>query len=166
MWSVNQCRCSRGSRSTKAFDTNALQFESDFVGRLCETPIISIPPPAERCYRNSFAHIELPCCKVSAICQVEITTAVYIELWQRMYPTVSVTKAQSGLPKLCRDKKAILITTHEKPVSVLLPIEDYEALIETMDLLANPTAMQTLRAAKAGKLKYRRLNLNDEDFGL
>jgi PHD/YefM family antitoxin component YafN of YafNO toxin-antitoxin module len=82
------------------------------------------------------------------------------------YPTLSVSKAQSGLPKLCRDKKAILITTHEKPISVLLPIEDYEALIETMDLLANPTAMRTLRAAKAGKLRYRRLNLNDEDFGL
>jgi PHD/YefM family antitoxin component YafN of YafNO toxin-antitoxin module len=82
------------------------------------------------------------------------------------YPTLSVSKAQSGLPKLCREKKAILITTHEKPLSVLLPIEDYEALIETMDLLANLTAMQTLRAAKAGKLKYRRLNLNDEDFGL
>jgi len=82
------------------------------------------------------------------------------------YPTQSVSKAQSGLPKLCREKKAILITTHEKPVSVLLPIEDYEALIETMDLLANPTAMRTLRAAKASKLKYRRLNLNDEDFGL
>jgi len=26
--------------------------------------------------------------------------------------------------------------------------------------------MRTLRAAKAGKLKYRRLNLDDEDFGL
>ncbi len=82
------------------------------------------------------------------------------------YPTLSVSKAQSGLPKLCRNKKAILITTHEKPISVLLPIEDYEALIETMDLLANPTAMRTLRAAKAGKLKYRRLNLGDENFGL
>ncbi len=82
------------------------------------------------------------------------------------YPTLSVSKAQSGLPKLCRDKKAILITTHEKPVSVLLPIEDYEALIETMDLLANPTAMRTLRAAKVGKLRYRRLNLDDENFGL
>ena len=82
------------------------------------------------------------------------------------YPTLSVSKAQSGLLKLCRDKKAILITTHEKPVSVLLPIEDYEALIETMDLLANLTAMRTLRAAKAGKLKYRRLNLGDENFGL
>lgn len=82
------------------------------------------------------------------------------------YPTLTVTKAQSGLPKLCRDKKPILITTHNKPVSVLLPIEDYDALIETMDLLANPKAMRTLRAAKAGKLKYRALNLKDENLGL
>jgi len=82
------------------------------------------------------------------------------------YPTMTVTKAQSGLPKLCRDKIPVLITTHDKPVGVLLPIEDYEALIETMDLLANPKAMRTLRAAKAGKLKYRRLNLADENFGL
>ncbi len=82
------------------------------------------------------------------------------------YPTVTITKAQSGLPKLCRDKKPVLITTHDKPMSVLLPIEDYEALIETLDLLANPKAMRTLRAAKAGKLKYRTLNLNDENFGL
>src|SRR5437016_3066135 len=57
-------------------------------------------------------------------------------------------------------------TGHDKPVSVLLPIEDYEALIETMDLLANPKAMRTLRAAKAGKLKYRALDLDDENFGL
>ena len=82
------------------------------------------------------------------------------------FPSMTVTKAQSGLPKLCRSKKAVLITTHDKPVSVLLPVEDYEPLIETMDLLANPKAMGTLRAAKAGKLKYRRLNLDDENLGL
>lgn len=82
------------------------------------------------------------------------------------YPSVTITKAQSGLPKLCRDKKPVLITTHDKPVSVLLPIEDYDALIETMDLLANPKAMRTLRAAKAGKLKYQKLDLNDENFGV
>ena len=79
---------------------------------------------------------------------------------------MTVTKAQSGLPKLCRDKKSVLITTHDKPVSVLLPIEDYDALIETMDLLANPKAMRALRAAKAGKLTYRKLNLDDENLGL
>lgn len=83
-----------------------------------------------------------------------------------MYPALPVSKVQSGLPKLCRDKKPVLITTHDRPVSVLLPIEDYEALIETMDLLANPTAMRTLKAAKAGKLKYRELDLKDENLGL
>ncbi|SRR6266581_3366237 len=82
------------------------------------------------------------------------------------YPMVTIAKAQSGLSKLCRDKQPVLITAHDKPVSVLLPIEDYEALIETMDLLANPKAMRTLRAAKAGKLKYRALDLDDENFGL
>jgi PHD/YefM family antitoxin component YafN of YafNO toxin-antitoxin module len=82
------------------------------------------------------------------------------------YPTITVTKAQSGLPKLCRSKKPVLITTHQRPVSVLLPIGEYEALIETMDLLANPKAMQTLRAARAGKLRYQKLDLDDEDFGL
>jgi PHD/YefM family antitoxin component YafN of YafNO toxin-antitoxin module len=82
------------------------------------------------------------------------------------YPVITVTKAQSGLPKLCRSKKPLLITTHHTPVSVLLPIAEYEALIETMDLLANPKAMRILRAAKAGKLKYQELDLDDENFGL
>ena len=82
------------------------------------------------------------------------------------YPTMTITKAQSGLPKLCRDKRPVLITTHNKPVSVLLPIEDYDALVETMDLLANPKAMRALRAAQAGKLKYRKLDLARENFGL
>jgi PHD/YefM family antitoxin component YafN of YafNO toxin-antitoxin module len=82
------------------------------------------------------------------------------------YPAITVTKAQSGLPKLCRNKKPVLITTHHTPVSVLLPVEEYEALIETMDLLANPNAMSMLRKAKAGKLKYQKLDLDDKNFGL
>jgi PHD/YefM family antitoxin component YafN of YafNO toxin-antitoxin module len=82
------------------------------------------------------------------------------------YPTVTVLKAQKCLPKLCRDKKALLITTHNQPISVLLPIEDFEALMETMDLLGNPKAMRAVRAAKAGKLKYRKLNLFTRNLGL
>ena len=34
------------------------------------------------------------------------------------------------------------------------------------ELMAKPEAMNTLRAAKAGKLKYKALDLNDENFGL
>ena len=51
-------------------------------------------------------------------------------------------------------------------MSVLLPIEDYEAMTETMDLLSNPKAMKALHAAKAGKLKYRKLDFIHENFGL
>ncbi len=82
------------------------------------------------------------------------------------YPTLTVTQAQSNFPKLCREGKRVLITKREKPVSVLLPIEDYEAMMETMDLLSNPNAMKALRAAKAGKLAYKELNLDDENFGI
>lgn len=79
---------------------------------------------------------------------------------------MTVTQAQSGLPKLCRQGKPILITKRDKPISVLLPIDDYEAMIETMDVLSNPKAMKAIRAAKAGKLTYRELDLGDENFGL
>ena len=80
--------------------------------------------------------------------------------------TLTVSRAQAGLPKLCNSGRSFLITNRDKPTAVLLPIADYESLIETMDLLSNPQAMQVLRAAKAGKLKYKALDLDDENFGL
>jgi prevent-host-death family protein len=89
-----------------------------------------------------------------------------IEIMKATYPVMTITQAQSDFPKLCRQSKRILITKRDKPVSVLLPIEDYEAMIETMDLLSNPKAMKVLRSAKAGRLSYRKLDLDDENFGL
>jgi PHD/YefM family antitoxin component YafN of YafNO toxin-antitoxin module len=47
-----------------------------------------------------------------------------------------------------------------------MPVEDFEALMETMDVLADPAAMTAIRSAKTGKTKYRTLNLDDENFGL
>ncbi len=80
--------------------------------------------------------------------------------------TITVTQAQAGLPRLCSSGKGYLITNRDKPSAVLLPIGDYEALIETLDLLGNLSAMKALRAAKAGKLAYKELDLEDENFGL
>jgi len=80
--------------------------------------------------------------------------------------TLTISRAQAGLPRLCNSGKSFLITNRHKPAAVLLPIADYESLIETMDLLSNPQAMKTLRAAKAGKLSYHKLDLGDESFGL
>ena len=82
------------------------------------------------------------------------------------HPVMTVTQAQSNFPKLCRNRKRILVTNRNRPVSVLLPIEDYEAMMETMDLLSNTKAMKVLRAAKADKQSYKKLDLDDDNFGL
>jgi PHD/YefM family antitoxin component YafN of YafNO toxin-antitoxin module len=80
--------------------------------------------------------------------------------------TIPVTQAKVSLSKLCKSQKSYLLTDRNKATAVLLPIADYEAMIETMDLLSDSKAMKTLRAAKAGKLKYKALDLDDENFGL
>jgi len=80
--------------------------------------------------------------------------------------TYTISEAQANLPGLCRTKRRFVISRRDKPVYIAMPLEDYDALLETMELLSNPTAMKTLRAAKAGKLAYKELNLADENFGL
>ena len=78
----------------------------------------------------------------------------------------TVSEAQALLPGLCRTGRRFVISRRDKPVYVAMPLEDYDALLETMELLSNPAAMKTLRAAKSGKLAYKELNLADENFGL
>jgi PHD/YefM family antitoxin component YafN of YafNO toxin-antitoxin module len=80
--------------------------------------------------------------------------------------TYTISEAQANLPGLCRAKRRFVISRRDKPVYIAMPLEDYDALIETMELLSNPTAMKTLRAAKSRKLTYKELNLADENFGL
>jgi prevent-host-death family protein len=80
--------------------------------------------------------------------------------------TLTVSRAQAGLPKLCNSGQSYLITNRDQPTAVLIPIADYEALIETLDLLANPKAMRAIQAARAGRLLYKDLDLTDENFGL
>jgi PHD/YefM family antitoxin component YafN of YafNO toxin-antitoxin module len=75
-------------------------------------------------------------------------------------------QAQANLPRLCQSKKRFVIARRDEPVYVALPLAEFDALLETMELLAKPEAMKVLRAAKAGKLKYKKLDLNDENFGL
>lgn len=82
------------------------------------------------------------------------------------YPTASITQAQAALPKLCREGRQTLITNRDKPVAVLLSIGDFESIMETMDILQDSRAMKTLRAARAGKLHYAPLDLDNDNFGL
>ncbi len=80
--------------------------------------------------------------------------------------TYTISEAQAKLPGLCRSGRRFVISRRDKPVYVAMPLEDYDALLETMELLSNPKAMQTLRAARQGRRAYRDLDLADENFGL
>jgi prevent-host-death family protein len=64
---------------------------------------------------------------------------------------LSVTKAKAKLLDLTRkvqeDGRAYILTRDGEPVSALVPIEDYESLLETMEVLADKETMQNLNAA-------------------
>jgi prevent-host-death family protein len=80
--------------------------------------------------------------------------------------TYNIKEAQANLTKLCRSGRKFVISNRNRPVVVALPIEDFEALLETLDILEDPAAMKAIRGAKSKTSKYRTLDLSDENFGL
>ncbi len=80
--------------------------------------------------------------------------------------TYNIREAQAQLSKLCKGDRKFVIANRNRPVFVALPIADFEALLETMDVLADPEAMGVLKKAQTASTKYVRLNLDDENFGL
>jgi prevent-host-death family protein len=82
-----------------------------------------------------------------------------------MKNTYSVTQAQAKLPTLLREcvHGAISITRRDEAVAYVISRERLETLFETMEILANPKAMEVLRKDRAGKLKYYPLESLDED---
>ena len=71
-----------------------------------------------------------------------------------------ITEARDGLTslpdKLSGRHEAITVTRRGKPVLAILPWEDYEALTETLDIMADKRLIaslrQSIREAKQGKL--------------
>jgi hypothetical protein len=66
--------------------------------------------------------------------------------------TVSVSEAQANLPKLIR-QDSFAIARHGKVVGVFLSKDRMEALVESMELLANPEFSKALREHKSRKTK-------------
>ena len=66
-----------------------------------------------------------------------------------MVNTVSLKELRPELPKVIQRIDGRLdryvITKRGKPVVVMLSVEDYQSLMETLDLLADPEAMAGLR---------------------
>ena len=76
-----------------------------------------------------------------------------------MIHTVSLKELRPELPRIIArvDGKLdrYVVTKRGKPVVVMLSVDDYEALMETLDILADPKAMAGLRKGEADIRKGR-----------
>lgn len=82
-----------------------------------------------------------------------------------MASTYSVTEAQSQLPGLIRKAEAgeaVRIRRRDQTVALLVSRERMEAIVETMELLANPNAMQAIGEHRAGRTKFQPLSSLDD----
>jgi prevent-host-death family protein len=80
--------------------------------------------------------------------------------------TYSVTQAQSTLPRLVREAESgelVGITRRDETVAYLVSREHLEAIVETMQLLANPRARKAIADHRAGRTRFLPLSaINDE----
>ncbi len=80
--------------------------------------------------------------------------------------TYSVTRAQSSLPRLVRDAESgalVGITRHDETVAYLISRDQLDAIVETMELLANPRARKAITAHRRGRTRFFPLSTIDRD---
>ena len=76
-----------------------------------------------------------------------------------MTHTITLKELRPDLPKVVAeiDKKweRYIVTKHGKPSVVMLSVEDYESLMETLDILADPNAVKGLKQGEEDLRKGR-----------
>lgn len=80
--------------------------------------------------------------------------------------TYSVTRAQSQLPQLLRQaERGVLvgIARRDETVAYLLSRDYLEAICETMEILANPTAQKAIADHRAGRTRFLPLSALDAE---
>ncbi|HEY2714228.1 MAG TPA: type II toxin-antitoxin system Phd/YefM family antitoxin [Chthoniobacterales bacterium] len=85
-----------------------------------------------------------------------------------MDSTYSVTQAQTNLPRLIKqvaEAGSIAITRHEQTVAYLISQEQMDAIVETLEVMANSSVMKALRQYEEGKTKFQALSVLDGDKG-
>ncbi len=77
-----------------------------------------------------------------------------------MKNTYSISQAQSRFSRLVRESAesgAIAITRHDDTVAYVVSRERMEAIVETLEILANPSAMRAIREYEKGALHFHPL---------
>ncbi len=85
-----------------------------------------------------------------------------------MKTTVTASEAKTQFSRLLRQVEGgetIAISKRDETVAFLIPRARLEALVETMEVLGNPAAMQAIRQHESGKLSFHPLSALDEDEG-
>jgi prevent-host-death family protein len=76
-----------------------------------------------------------------------------------MTHTITLKELRPDLPKVVEaiDEKweRYIVTKHGKPSVVMLSVEDYESLMETLDILADPKAVKNLKRGEEDLRKGR-----------
>ena len=82
-----------------------------------------------------------------------------------MRSTYSVSEAQTQLPSLIRQAergRSVVIQRRTETVAYLVSRERMEAIVETLEILANPAARKAIEAHRAGRAKLRPLRVLDD----
>lgn len=82
-----------------------------------------------------------------------------------MKTTVTTTEAQANLPKLLRQlpkQKSLTITNHGRIAGFLVSKDRMEAIIESMELMANPQAMRAIQDFEVGQSAGKDISSLDE----
>ena len=81
-----------------------------------------------------------------------------------MASTYSITEAQANFPALVRKSQdgPISITRRDQIVGYLLSPDRMEAILESMEILADPNAMRAIRGYEKGLTKFQPLSALDE----
>ncbi len=85
-----------------------------------------------------------------------------------MKTTVTAAEAKTQFSRLLRQVESgetIAISKRAETVAFLIPRARLEALVETMEILGNPAALQAIRQHESGKLSFQPLSVLDEDEG-
>ena len=82
-----------------------------------------------------------------------------------MKNTYSVAKAQANFTRILKEaeKHPISITRHDETVAFILSRERMDAIVETLEIMANPEAMKAVREHQAGKTTFHPLSILNED---
>ena len=78
-----------------------------------------------------------------------------------MKSTVSISEGQNSFPALIKAAEkgsVVTVTRHDDPVAYVMGYQRMNAVAETLEIMGNAAAMQAVRAHKAGKTKFGRLD--------